>query len=190
MGKKGILVILTGASSVGKSKIRDLLMQDKDLKLFYSISMTTRKQRANEEDGKDYYFVDFKAFAEALKNHELLEFTEFDGYYYGTPKEQVDFLLSTGKNVLVEVEAQGVGQIKLQYPDSIAFFVKPRTMEELKEQILERYKDNDASAARRISKASVEMDLEPLFKHVVDNSDPEKAKTEIKKVILEKMTNK
>lgn len=187
MAERGILVVLTGASSVGKSTIRDLLMEDKELKLFYSISMTTRKQRADEEDGKDYYFVDYKTFAKSLKQHELLEYTEFDGYYYGTPKEQVEFLLSSGKNVLVEVEAQGVGQIKLEYPEAKAFFVAPTSFDELKEQILERYKDDNASAERRISKASVEMELEPLFKHVVHNSNPMQAKEEIKDVIMKQI---
>ena len=86
---EGLVVILTGASSVGKGGIRDLLLQDQDLKLFYSISETTRPKKENEVDGKDYYFVNYRAFADSVKNKELLEYTEFNGYYYGTPKAQV-----------------------------------------------------------------------------------------------------
>lgn len=161
--KKGILLILTGASSVGKGDIRDRLMADETLHFFYSISMTTRPQRENEVDGKDYYFVDYEAFAQAVKNKELLEFAEFDGYYYGTPRRQIDFLLNSGKNVLIEVEAQGVGQIKLKHPEAVSVFVMPESMEELEKQIHLRYHD-EASAKRRISKAKVEMELAPLFR--------------------------
>lgn len=113
---KGTLLVLTGASSVGKGAIRDCLLEDESLHLFYSISMTTRPQKETEKDGSDYYFVDRKTFADAVRAHELLEYTQFDGYYYGTPLAYIDFLLRIGKNVLLEVEAQGVGQIKLRYP--------------------------------------------------------------------------
>lgn len=184
---KGLVVILTGASSVGKGKIRDLLLADPDLKLFFSISETTRPKKENEVDGRDYYFVSYKQFAESVKNHELLEYTEFNGYYYGTPKAQVEFLASKGKNVLIEVEAQGVGPIKLNIPDSLAFFVMPESREELEKQIAERYKDDEASVSRRINKAKMEMELAPLFRNVVTNTDGEAAFREIKAKILEEM---
>lgn len=184
--KKGILLVLSGASSVGKGDIRDLLMEDEDLHFFYSISMTTRPQRENEVDGKDYYFVDYEAFAQAVRNKELLEFAEFDGYYYGTPSKQVDFLLNSGKNVLIEVEAQGVGQIKLKHPDAISVFVMPESIEELERQIRLRYND-EASAERRISKASVEMELASLFVHQVKNTDPKQAAEQIKAFVQERL---
>lgn len=189
----GLVVILTGASSVGKGKIRDLLLADEDLQLFFSISETTRPRKENEVDGKDYYFVSYKQFADSVKNKELLEYTEFNGYYYGTPKAQVDFLVSKGKNVLIEVEAQGVGPIKLNIPDSVAFFVMPTSEEELEKQITERYKDDEASVTRRLNKAKMEMELAPLFRNVVTNEDGEAAYRQIKEVILkvlEKRKNK
>lgn len=185
--KKGLLLILTGASSVGKGAIRDLIMDQKDLSLFPSISMTTRPKRESEEDGKDYYFVDYQTFANAVRNREFLEFTEFDGYYYGTPKKQIDFLINSGKNVMVEVEAQGVGQIKLHYPDALAVFVMPENMEELEKQIRLRYKDDEASANRRISKASVEMEMADLFQHTVKNTDPKAAAEQIQTWIKDVM---
>ncbi len=181
---KGIVVILTGASSVGKGKIRDLLLEDKDLNLMFSISMTTRPPKAGEVDGKDYYFVTFKSFAEAIKNRELLEYTEFNGYYYGTPKGQIEFLVEHGKNVLIEVEAQGVGPLKLNMPDSIAFFVKPVSIEELIEQINKVYGDGSATAFNRINKAKMDLELEPLFNNVVTNDDPETAAARIKEVVM------
>ncbi len=185
--KKGIVVILSGASSVGKGAIRDALLNDEDLDLYYSVSMTTRPQKEGEVDGKDYYFVSYKEFAEAVKERSLLEYTEFNGYYYGTPKSQVEFLSSIGKNVLIEVEAQGVGPIKLNLPDAIAFFVMPESIEELEKQIYTIYKDDEASARNRLSKAKMDMEIAPLFNNIVYNTDPEKAHQEIKAVILEEM---
>lgn len=181
---KGVVIILTGASSVGKGKIRDLLLEDKDMNLMFSISMTTRPPKAGEVDGKDYYFVSFKSFAEAIKNRELLEYTEFNGYYYGTPKNQIEFLIEHEKNVLIEVEAQGVGPLKLNMPDSIAFFVKPVSPDELIEQINKVYGDGTASAENRINKAKMDLELEPLFNNVVTNDDPEAAAARIKEVVM------
>lgn len=184
---KGLLFVLTGASSVGKKDIRDRLLGDGQLHLNYSISMTTRPKRGEEVDGRDYYFVNHEAFAQALRNRELLEYTEFDGYYYGTPKHQVDFLLNSGKNVMVEVEAQGVGQIKLQYPDALCVFVEPKSMEELEKQIMLRYRDDAASAQRRINKALVELELSTLFRHTVKNTDVNAAYEEICELLKEHM---
>lgn len=181
---KGVVIILTGASSVGKGKIRDLLLEDKDLNLMFSISMTTRPPKEGEVDGRDYYFVSFKSFAEAIKNRELLEYTEFNGYYYGTPKNQIEFLVEHEKNVLIEVEAQGVGPLKLNMPDSIAFFVKPVSPDELIEQINKVYGDGTASAENRINKAKMDLELEPLFNNVVTNDDPEAAAARIKEVVM------
>ena len=135
---KGLVVILSGASSVGKGAIRHKLLEDKDMNLFFSISETTRPMKEGEVDGVDYYFVSHKAFADSVKNRELLEYTEFNGYYYGTPKAQVEFLTNKGKNVLIEVEAQGVGPIKLNIPDALAFFVMPTSFEELEREMLTR----------------------------------------------------
>ena len=184
---KGIVVILSGASSVGKGMIREKLLEDKDINLFFSISETTRPMKEGEVDGKDYYFVSHKAFADSVKNKELLEYTEFNGYYYGTPKAQVDFLVNKGKNVLIEVEAQGVGPIKLNIPDSIAFFVMPHSFEELEKQIHEIYGDDEASVERRLNKAKMEMEIAPLFNNIVYNDDADKAVAEIKKVVMAEM---
>ena len=184
---KGLVVILSGASSVGKGAIRERLLNDPELKLFYSISMTTRPAKGEEVDGKDYYFVSHKEFADAVKKRELLEYTEFNGYYYGTPKNHVEFLRSKGKNVLIEVEAQGVGPIKLNVPDSVAFFVMPESLEELEKQIHLLYKDDEASITRRINKAKMDMEIAPLFKNVVYNNDTDLAVSQIKEVILKEM---
>ena len=181
---KGLVVILSGASSVGKGAIRHKLLEDKDMNLFFSISETTRPMKEGEVDGVDYYFVSHKAFADSVKNRELLEYTEFNGYYYGTPKAQVEFLTNKGKNVLIEVEAQGVGPIKLNIPDALAFFVMPTSFEELEKQINEIYKDDEASISRRLNKARMDMEVAPLFRNIVYNDDTDKAFEQIKKVVM------
>ncbi len=181
---KGLVVILSGASSVGKGRIREKLLEDRDMNLFFSISETTRPQKEGEIDGKDYYFVSHKDFANSVKNRELLEYTEFNGYYYGTPKAQVKFLTDKGKNVLIEVEAQGVGPIKLNIPDALAFFVMPKSFEELEKQINEIYKDDEASITRRLNKAKMDMEIAPLFRNIVYNDDTDKAFNDIKKVVM------
>ncbi len=181
--KKGTVIILSGASSVGKGAIRSALLEDKDMNLMFSISMTTRPQKANEVDGKDYYFVSHKGFADAVKNKELLEYTEFNGYYYGTPRQQVEFLIKQGKNVLIEVEAQGVGPIKLNIPDSIAFFVMPTSFDQLEKQINEIYKDDKASIERRLNKAKMDMEIAPLFRNVITNESVEAAVSQIKEIV-------
>ncbi len=184
---QGLIVVLSGASSVGKGKIVDELLKDPDLKLMYSISLTTRPQKEHEVDGEDYYFVTHKQFATALKKKELLEYTSFNGYYYGTPRAQVDFLVEQGKNVLLEVEAQGVGQVKLFKPDALCFFVLPKSFEDLERQIHEIYGDNDASVEMRINKARTEMELAPLWRNTVTNEDIPAAVAQIKAKILEEI---
>ena len=181
--KKGLVIILSGASSVGKSPIREALMNDESLNLFYSVSMTTRPKKEKEKDGIDYYFVSHKGFAQAVHNRELLEYTEFNGYYYGTPKNQVEFLINQGKNVLIEVEAQGVGPIKLNMPEALAFFVMPKSFEDLEKQINKIYKDDKASIENGLNKAKMDMELAPLFKNCVSNDDVALAVDTIKKKI-------
>jgi guanylate kinase len=187
---RGLVVILSGASSVGKMDIRKALLQDPDLNLFYSVSETTRPQRPGEVDGKDYYFVSYKEFAESVRRKELLEYTEFNGYYYGTPCVQVEFLVEKGKNVLIEVEAQGVGPIELNIPDSMAFFVLPENFEQLSAQVHKLYKDDEATIQRRLNKAKMEMELSPLFHNVVKNSDTEAAVKQIKQAVLKELAKR
>ena len=187
---EGRVLILSGASSVGKGAIKKRLLDDPDLSLMESISMTTRPKKDKEVDGKDYYFVDYKYFANAVKNKEFLEYTEFNGYYYGTPKSQVDFLLKNGKNVLIEVEAEGVGPLKLNLPDALAVFVVPESLKELEKHIMDVYGDNLASANARINKARMEMEIAPLFKNQVKNTDIDLAVKQIKDLFLGKEDDK
>ncbi|MDD6466750.1 MAG: guanylate kinase [Erysipelotrichaceae bacterium] len=181
----GKLIVLSGASSIGKKDMKKALLEDKDLGLLYVISMTTRPKKENEVDGVDYYFTETKNFAKSVSNKELLEYTEFNGYYYGTPKNQVMFLLQQNKNVLVDVEAEGVGPIKLNVPEALCIFLMPKSLEDLEQHIHDVYGDDTANERLRINKARMEMEIAPLFRNQVVMDDFDQAFLETKKMILD-----
>ena len=187
---KGLLFVLTGASSVGKEDIRDRLLGDGQLHLNYSISMTTRPKRGEEVDGRDYYFVNHKDFADAVRDHRMLEYTEFNGYYYGTPAEHVEFLTAMGKHVLISVEAQGVGQIRIKHPDNKAFFLVPTSLAVLEKQIRQRYHSDEASINLRMNKAKTELELANIFGTCVPLTSGEEVFSIIKKELLEELKNR
>ncbi|MDQ0359354.1 guanylate kinase [Breznakia pachnodae] len=173
--KKGLLIIISGPSGVGKGTVRDFFMKDNSLNLTYSISMTTRKPRENEVDGVDYLFVSKEAFEKAIENGELLEWAEFVGNYYGTPLCQVERLRNEGKNVLLEIEVQGAQQVSEKVPDAITIFMIPPTMDELENRIRGRKSEAEEVIQERLAKAEKEMKLIKDYKYVVCNDDPELA---------------
>jgi len=173
--KKGLLIIISGPSGVGKGTVRDFFMKDNSLNLTYSISMTTRSPRSNEVDGKDYIFVSKEQFEKAIQNGELLEWAEFVGNYYGTPLSQVESLRNAGKNVLLEIEVQGAQQVSEKVPDAISIFMIPPTMEELENRIRGRKSEAEEVIQERLAKAEKEMKLIKDYKYVVCNDDPELA---------------
>ncbi len=173
--KRGLLIILSGPSGVGKGTVREHFMKDDSLNLTYSISMTTRKPRTGEIDGKDYIFAEKEAFEQAIKDGELLEWAEFVGNYYGTPLNQVEKLRDQGKNVVLEIEVQGAQQVAKKVPDGISIFMIPPTMEELENRIRGRQTEAEEIIQQRLAKAEKEMTLIKDYKYVVCNDDPELA---------------
>lgn len=173
--KKGLLIILSGPSGVGKGTVRDFFMKEKDLNLTYSISMTTRSPRNGEVDGVDYIFTNKEHFEEAIAKGDLLEWAEFVGNYYGTPLSQVEKLRNEGKNVLLEIEVQGAQQVADKVPDCISIFMIPPCMEELENRIRGRSTEAEEIIQERLAKAEKEMKLLKNYKYVVCNDDPELA---------------
>lgn len=173
--KKGLLIVLSGPSGVGKGTIRELFIHRPELNIAFSISMTTRPIRPNEIDGVHYKFVSEPEFFEAIKNNELLEYAQFVGNYYGTPMSAVEELRNQGKNVLLEIEVQGALQIKERCPDALMIFVVPPSMEELRRRILNRKTESEDVIAQRLEKAQKEMQLTGQYKYVVCNDDPQLA---------------
>ena len=171
--KKGLLIIFSGPSGVGKGTVRELFFDREDLNLAYSISMTTRKARAGEVDGKDYYFVTQERFDKALENNELLEHAEFVGNHYGTLISEVDRLRDLGKNVILEIEVQGAQQVIERVPDSLSIFLVPPNMKELERRIINRSTEPTEVIEARLSKAANEMELMNHYRFVICNDDPQ-----------------
>lgn len=185
--KKGLLIILSGPSGVGKGTIRKYFQDDPQLKLAYSTSMTTRKPRNGEVDGKDYFFVDEDTFLKAIDNGEMLEYANFVGNYYGTPLSAVESLRNQGLNVLLEIEVQGALQVQSKCPDAISIFIVPPSFEELERRIRGRGSEPEEVIQQRLSKAADEMKLVGKYKYVVCNDDPKLAADLIKTIIVRNM---
>lgn len=180
---KGLLIILSGPSGVGKGSIRRRLFMEEELNLVYSISMTTREPRMNEIDGVDYFFVTREEFDQNIKQDNLIEYSEFVGNYYGTPKSYVERLLNEGKNVLLEIEVNGAQQVVKKMPFAITIFLMPPSLEELERRIRGRRTESEDIVQERLAKAAREMKLQNKYKHVVFNDDLETASLEIAKII-------
>ncbi|MFV0479094.1 MAG: guanylate kinase [Anaerorhabdus sp.] len=185
--KKGLLIVLSGPSGVGKGTVLKRVMTNPDLMLTYSISMTTREKRTGEEEGINYFFVDKKKFEEAIHNEELLEYAEFVGNYYGTPLDSVNKLRNTGKNVLLEIEVKGCEQVQEKCPDAITIFLTPPSLEELENRIRGRQTEPEEILQQRLEKAKKELELIGKYKYVVCNEDPQLAADIISTIILQNM---
>lgn len=185
--KKGLLIILSGPSGVGKGTVRKILMQEYDLNLVYSISMTTRKPRNGEINGQDYFFVSKEQFDNAIKNNELLEYAQFVENYYGTPKVYVEKLRNEGKNVLLEIETQGAKQImkQLHGSDEFSIFLVPPSLEELEKRIRGRNTEEEVVILERLEKAKKELLKKDVYNYIVMNDTPSNAAKGVAKIIKE-----
>lgn len=187
MNKKGLLIVLSGPSGVGKGTILHEFIDDPELKLAFSVSMTTRPQRPGEVDGVNYYFVTKERFEEAKANGELLESAEFVGNCYGTPLHEVERLRNEGKNVLLEIEVQGAQQVCEKVKDALTIFVVPPSMEELEKRIRGRGTEKEEVIEERLAKANNEMNEIAHYQYVVCNTDVKQAAHVIKQIILQHM---
>lgn len=183
--KRGLLIILSGPSGVGKGTVRRLVMADKSLNLHYSVSMTTRSPRDREVNGRDYFFVTEKEFIEHIKNKDFLEYARFVDNYYGTPKHYVDKLLEEGKNVFLEIEVQGAMKaMQLYHGEGLtSIFLVPPSFEELEMRIRHRRSETEEVIYERLSKAQKEMGMKYHYDYCVLNDSIQRAADEIKKII-------
>ena len=183
--KRGLLIVLSGPSGVGKGTIREELFKEKSLNLAYSISMTTRKPRPKEREGVDYFFVEEKDFQAGIEKGELLEYAQFVGNYYGTPKFYVEKLLNEGKNVVLEIEVQVALQVMEKCPEALTIFLVPPSFEELERRIRGRRTETEDVVKQRLDKARKELATQDEYKYVVVNDNVIKAKEKIAKIIKE-----
>ncbi|MCD7809996.1 MAG: guanylate kinase [Erysipelotrichaceae bacterium] len=185
--KRGLLIILSGPSGVGKGTVRKELFKDESLNLAYSISMTTRTARPKEIEGVDYFFVSVDEFEDKIKNGELLEYAKFVGNYYGTPQAYVDKLLDEGKNVLLEIEVQGALQVMAKRQDALTIFLVPPSLNELEKRIRGRRTEEESVVQERLAKATKEMATQDEYKYVVCNDNVKSAADKIAHIIKENL---
>lgn len=188
--KKGLLIVFSGPSGVGKGTIIKELMNDENLNLVYSISMTTRAPREGEVDGVNYFFVSKERFNEAIYNDELLEHACFVDNFYGTPKAYVEKMRNEGKNVLLEIETVGAKQVMNHYEDDkgcVSVFIVPPSIEELESRIRGRKTESEEVIKKRIFKATQELRETYRYQHVVCNDNIENAVMKVKDIVNKSM---
>ncbi len=187
--KKGLLIVLSGPSGVGKGTVRKKVFKDESLNLAYSISMTTRQPRNMEQDGVDYFFVSQDKFKEMIQENKLLEYTYFVGNYYGTPLEYVEKLRNEGKNVFLEIEVEGAKQVmeRCKNDDVVSIFLIPPSLEELERRIRGRKSEPDNIIQERLAKAQKEINLSSNYQYVVKNDKLADATKRISQIIKKRM---
>lgn len=185
MSKKGKIIIISGPSGVGKKTIIDQVINEKDLNLSYSVSMTTRLPRETEKDGIDYFFVSNNEFDEAIKNNELLEWAEFAGNKYGTPIKNLYKMIEQGKNTILEIEVEGATKVKeiLNRKDFISIFIVPPSIRELKRRLKNRDTETKAKIKQRIKKARHEIKLVSEYDYKVLNDDAKVAAEKLRNIL-------
>ncbi|PGZ96787.1 guanylate kinase [Bacillus pseudomycoides] len=182
--RRGLLIVLSGPSGVGKGTVRKELFNQEDTNLQYSISVTTRKPREGEVDGVDYFFKTREEFEEMIRNDKLLEWAEFVGNYYGTPIDYVEQTLQQGKDVFLEIEVQGAIQVKKAFPEGVFIFLAPPSLSELKNRIVGRGTETEEVIQNRLTVAKEEIEMMDAYDYVVENDEVELACERIKAIVV------
>lgn len=177
---KGKLIVFSAPSGSGKTTIVRHLLQQPELNLKFSVSAATREPRGEEIHGKDYYFISLHDFKQHIKNEEFVEWEEvYRDNFYGTLKSEVERIWAEGKNVIFDIDVAGGLRIKKKFPEeTLAVFVKPPSIDELKIRLKKRSTESDDKINMRIAKASVELATAPQFDSIIKNYDLEVAKEE------------
>ncbi len=183
MSDRGLLIVFSGPSGVGKGTVRQEIFSTPDHKFEYSVSMTTRAQRPGEVDGKDYFFRSREEFEELIRNGQMLEYAEYVGNYYGTPLTYVNETLDKGVDVFLEIEVQGALQVKKKVPDAVFIFLTPPDLNELEERLVGRGTDSEEVIAKRIERAREEIALMSEYDYAIVNDEVPLAAERVKRVI-------
>ena len=179
---RGFLIVFSGPSGVGKGSLMSKIIgRRKNLKL--STSYTTRESREGEIDGEDYYFLEKNKFLELAKNGEMLEYAEYCGNYYGTPKSLVEKELEQGNNVILEIEVQGGKQILDNFPEAVGVFVIPPSVRELYRRLINRASDTEEVITKRVEESKREIEFAKYYDYVVINECVEECASNVLKII-------
>lgn len=180
---RGLLIVISGPSGVGKGTVRKALFERPDHNLVYSISMTTRSPRAGETNGVEYHFVSKEEFLKQIDEGNLLEYAEFCDNYYGTPLDKVNEQLESGQEVVLEIEVQGAMQVKEKMPEGVYVFIAPPSMKALEERLTNRGTENKEIIQKRLDKARSEIKVAEEYGYIVVNDTVENAADKIMAII-------
>lgn len=179
---KGKIVIVSGPSGAGKSTVLAQVMAAVD-KPYFSISATTRAPRPGEVDGVDYHYITREAFQEMIREDALLEYAEYVGNYYGTPKRPIYDHVAEGYTVFLDVEVQGYRQLRAKVPEALSVFIAPPSLEVLAQRLRSRGTETEEKIAGRLKTAEAEIALAPTYDHVVVNDEVDRAAREILEIL-------
>ncbi|MDN6279561.1 MAG: guanylate kinase [Psychroflexus sp.] len=173
LAENGKLIVFSAPSGSGKTTIVRYLLSREELNLDFSISATSRDPRSHEVDGEDYYFMSLKDFKSYIKSDDFLEWEEvYRDNFYGTLKKEVERIWAKGKHVVFDIDVVGGLDIKRIYPErTLAVFVKPPSIEELKIRLKKRQTETEDRINMRIAKASIELATAPQFDHIIVNNE-------------------
>lgn len=176
--RKGRTFIISGPSGVGKSTVLKSLLAKRD-SVYFSVSATTRAPREGEENGVHYHFIDVDTFREWIGKNEFLEYAEYVGNFYGTPKKYVDAAMEAGKDVILDIEVQGAIQVVSKRPDTVRIFIAPPSWDELERRLVERGTDTQEKIQKRLLRAKVEFQTAHTYDYFVINDTVENAVREL-----------
>jgi guanylate kinase len=182
MKRKGQLFVVSAPSGTGKTTIcREVVKTVPGLRS--SVSYTTRRPRAAEKDGKDYFFIDESKFRDMIKQEVFAEWAQVHGHYYGTPKKALLASLESGQDVLLNIDSQGAMQLKKWYPQGVFVYLLPPSFETLETRLMERAADSSEVIQQRLQKATEEIKNYPAYTYLIVNDDLKKAVDDLKTII-------
>ena len=182
MADKGQLFVISGPSGAGKSTVISKATENRN-DCCFSISVTTRKPRSYETNGKEYFFVELDEFDRMVANDMLLEHAQYVANNYGTPREYVEQKLASGLNVILDIEVQGARQVKEKMPEAVFVFVIPPTIDELKNRLVNRGTDTERAIEARLIRAKQEYKEADFYDYIVVNDDASVAASELQSII-------
>lgn len=180
---RGKTFIISGPSGVGKSTVLHALLKQRD-NVYFSVSATTRAPRPGEEDGVHYHFLDVDTFRKWIINDEFLEYAEYVGNFYGTPKQYVDAAMDQGKDVILDIEVQGAIQVASKRPDVVRVFIAPPSWAELERRLTERGTDSQEKIQKRLLRAKVEFKSAHTYDYFVINDTVDNAVRELDAIMM------
>ena len=185
MGKteKGKLIVVSGPSGAGKSTVVFKAINGRE-DMCFSTSVTSRKPRPGEIDGREYFFIDRERFEKMVESDELLEHAVYVGNYYGTPRKFVEDKLDAGNSVFLDIEVQGARQVKEKKPDAVMVFLIPPTLDELRKRLEKRGTESEETICNRLSRAREEYAEAGFYDYIVVNDDPDIAAAELNAILL------